>query len=150
MKRLPVITLMLIATAALTLGQAKGDDGKKSGDAEQQLMRLEREWADAYARRDVTALDRILADEFTETSEEDGVLNKSQFLAQVKSLGPTSESIVFDENKVRVYESTAVSTGRARWGSEAPGNAVRYMIVYVRRQGGWKAVASQLTNMARQ
>ncbi len=148
MKRIIIALTMMLATASLISSQMKRDDKSQSGNVEQTLMQMERQWAEAYARRDIATLDRILSDDYVETTE-DGVMDKKQYLAQAKSLGTTSESLILDENKMRVYGDTAVSTGRVRWESEPPTATVLYTVTYIKRQGRWQAVAMQLTALAK-
>jgi hypothetical protein len=53
---------------------------------EQELIRLENEWAEAWAKGDVAFFERIEADDYTWTSPSGEVWAKAQDLALVKSI----------------------------------------------------------------
>jgi hypothetical protein len=149
MKRPLFITAAMIAVACHAVPRTQQSEGTISDNSRQQITQLERQWADAVVRRDTAAVARILADEFTDI-DENRVASRSQYLAEVSSFRPTSESIVLADNSVRIHGNTAVSTGRYHWQGEPPSGGARYIAVYVRRDGRWQAVAFQATPSARQ
>src|SRR5215210_7768194 len=130
--------LVSFAFAWSAFGQTTGAL-KADGDARKQLTQIEDDWAKAYNSRDTTELERILADDFTDL-DENGTRDKRQYIASVKTLGPTSDSIVLSDRNLRVLGEAAVSTGQVRWASDTAGNVGRYIAVYVLRQGRWQAV----------
>ncbi len=144
MRRTIPIAIMVMAAACHPVSHDQPGDGRARGESSEQLARIERLWAQAYARRDTAEIGRLLADEFTDI-DEDGVSTKAQYLSQTAGFGPTSESIVLSEERFRVYGDAAVTTGRLRWQSDPPSNAGYYTAVYVRRSARWQAVAFQLT-----
>jgi ketosteroid isomerase-like protein len=140
MKRILVIAVVLLTVASTAAGRTRAE---KKGDVEREaVMRLERELADAFARRDIAALERILADDFTWV-DEDGVTKKAQYLKETAKLAATTDSIILDDREVRVYGNTAVSTGRFKWSGDSV--TAHYTAVYVKRSGRWQAVAGQFT-----
>jgi len=150
MKRIIIVSAMMIATASLISSQTKSDtNDKQSGKVEQAIMQMEREWADAFVKRDAATLERILASDFTDTDDEGHIENRAKYIDSAKNPVGTFTSIETSETKVRVYGNSAVSTGRyvIKGTEREQGEPFRYMAVYVKQQGRWQAVAFQSTRI---
>lgn len=158
MKQTLAVALLIASVAVLSIGQM-GDNqqgktkasGKES--VEQTLTQMEREWVEAAQKKDATTLDRILADDWVGQSPT-GAATKSQALADLKSGDSKLDSITLGDMKVREFGNTAVVTGSddeksSYKGKDTSGHYV-WTDVFVKRQGGWRAVASQSTLMAQQ
>ncbi len=120
-------------------------DGKTSAVREE-LLRLHREYNDAISRGDRKTLDRLIAEDFVRTTVA-GVNNKSEM--QIES---SSDDVSFTEDflKVRLYENTAVITGRVNVQFKDETFRVRFTEVWHKRQKGWQIVSSQLTTIQSQ
>jgi len=125
--------------------------GSASENVEETIMQVERDWGDALTKRDMVALDRILGDDHSVTTKDGSVLTKAQELANYKSGESTNELSDFDPMKVRVFGDTAVVTGGHREKSQYHGRDTsghyRWTDLFVKRNGRWQAVASQLTRV---
>lgn len=130
-----------------------------AGSVEQDLLKIEREWLDAYVRRDVAAMDRIEADDFTITFPDGKMRTKADELANLKQPAPAGPSpmLMTADTKVRIYGDTAVLTGKfIQKGTYAEGPKKgeayniqqRYTDTYVKRNGRWQVVASHLSAIA--
>jgi ketosteroid isomerase-like protein len=112
-------------------------------------MQLERDWGDAVTKRDLVALDRILGDDHSVITKDGSMLTKAQELA--KHGESADELFDFEPMKVRVFGDTAVVTGGHREKSQYQGRDTsghyRWMDVFVKRNGRWQAVASELTRV---
>ena len=111
-----------------------------------EIERLNDEWVRALEARDVTSLDRIMADDFIFTHPMEGD-DKGQFLADVESGDVRVEHMGRDNVTVRVFGDTAVLSCRdtARWqykGRDFTG-AYKTIHVYARRDERWQLVAIQ-------
>ena len=108
---------------------------------EQELIRLENEWADAWVKSDVAFFDRIMADDYTWTSPWGEVLTKAHNLALVKSGEDAITSWVLAEMKVRVYRDAAVVSGRDTIKETYKGEDIssqnRWTHTWVKRAGRW-------------
>jgi len=145
MKRIAIAVSVVVlvlpgAVQAQTLAQTK------SGGVEQELIKLENEWADAWVKRDVAFFDRIMADDYTWTSPWGDVSTKAQDLALVKSGQDVVKSWVLADMKVRVYGDAAVVTGRdtvkeTYKGADVSGQH-RWTHTWVKRAGRWQCVAA--------
>jgi len=79
---------------------------------EEQLRRLDREWNEAYPRRDVEALGRILADDWTAIDWAGLIVSRRQLLERVASHPAQFNRHEFDEFTLRVFSDAALVTGR--------------------------------------
>ncbi len=137
---------LLVAMCAIASMSCASSSQRTSGSensTEKQLAEVERSWGESYARRDIANLDQLLTDEFVDIGE-DGFMDKAAYLAQTKGLGPTPDSFVFSEHRVRRYGEVAVSMGRLRWENQPERMAAPYLAVYVMRAGHWRPVAFEL------
>jgi ketosteroid isomerase-like protein len=136
--------------ASEPLGQTAGLKADRESKEAQALLKLEREWAEAFKNRDKAALERILADDFIFTDDEGQVYGKAQYIeAAIQVIKVDSYAV--DDHMIRVYGDTGIVSGR--WtgkmtiaGKDASG-AFRYTDTFVKRQGRWQVVASQDTRI---
>ena len=153
MKRILVIAVLVIP-ASVVAGHTSGKRARQSGNTEHAIRQLVNEQANAQQKNDTAALERIWADDFTFTNSSGEVQTKAQRLAEIKSGELKFESIRIDDVQVRVYGDTAVVTGRGtvkgqRRGQDLTGQS-RSTSVYVKKQGRWQVVATQITRIAQQ
>ena len=151
MKRLLPALLMILVTSTLVFAQGseKKAEKKASGNVEQTLMDMERKWAAAALKSDAAAIEDILADSWTTIDAEGKLLTRRQSLDNAKKSKLTKSEV--SEMKVRLIDgSTAVVTGV--WtgaGTDEKGekfdNSNRFTDVFVKQNGTWKCVATQLT-----
>ncbi len=137
-------------TASTPASQSTGAGQPSGGD--QEFMRLNREWADAFVKRDKATLERILADDFMSTGPTGAVADKSQYIAGAGSTDAAIEAINIENGNVRMYGDTAVVTGRytlkGKAGGQDIGGPHSYTAVYVKRQGRWQPVAFHSSRVA--
>ncbi|HEX8091816.1 MAG TPA: DUF4440 domain-containing protein [Blastocatellia bacterium] len=117
---------------------------------EQELLKVERAWLDAYLNRDVAAMEQIESDDFTITHADGQVITKAQEIANLKKAPARDSSISFgtENTKVRFYGDTAILTGVFVYKGKDSTERSRYTDVYVKRNGRWQVVASHLTRLA--
>ena len=122
-----------------------------SASVEQELIKLENGWSEAMVKKDLAFLDRILANEFTETDAEGTVWTKAQELAVLTSGEFKCTSAVADDMQVRVYGDTAVATGRNTNKAQLKGKDIsgqhRWTDTWIKRDGRWQCVATQATRI---
>lgn len=135
---------------------AKPDDKKPAAASassasavEQELLKLERAWLDAYQKHDVAAMERIEADDFSITHSNGQVITKAQEIANLKKAGPGESSMTFstEETKVRLFGDTAILNGIVVMKGNNSTQRSRYTDVYVKRNGQWQVVASHLSQI---
>ena len=118
----------------------------QTGSVEQELVKLEHDWAKAGIKKDIAFFDQILADDFTATDPEGNVFSRAQYLAEMKSGDYVLASFVQDDLKVRIYGDAAVVTGRATIkgqykGEEASGQ-YQWTDTFIKHAGRWQCVAT--------
>ena len=118
---------------------------------EDQILNLDREWNEAYSRLDGAALDGIIADDWVCIDGTGLVITKSELLRRVASSASFLDPYEFDEIAFHMFQQTAIVTGRLS-GQMRDSDGVhdvkqRYMRVYVKRNGRWQAVATQVTKI---
>lgn len=156
MKQIFVIVLLALALSTLALGQKKTTGAKQnrapstsSNRVQEQLKKLEEEWATAFIKRDAAALDRILADDYSVINPNGSVGDKAQTIKEITSGELAFESIKYDNLKVRVYGTFAIVTGgevvTVRSDNQSSTKAFRFTDVFASRLGRWQAISSQLT-----
>ncbi len=135
-----VVALVLaVAVWAQTLAQPK------SGDVEQELIKLENELNDAWVKHDAEAYARLLADDYLATGPDGIMMTKAQELALLKSTETTITSVIADDFRVRVYGDAAVVTFRLTRkkqvkGKESTGQ-MRLTDTWIKRGGLWQCVS---------
>jgi len=107
----------------------------------------------ALIKGDAAALERILVDDFILIGVMDGAeISKSDLLTAIDLHQVEFEAFEPSENRVRIYEGTAVITGRTQMKGrlgDAPFTASsRYTHVFVWQENGWRLASAQGTPIA--
>jgi len=115
-------------------------------------LAIDRQFFASLIEADLQALDGLLADDFMLIDVMSGSeITKSSLLAVMGSGQVKFEAIEPAENLVRLYQTTAVVTGRTQMKGQlgdAPFSvSSRYTHVYVAQQNGWRLVAAQGTHV---
>jgi ketosteroid isomerase-like protein len=130
---------------------AKNSGASNTAAIEQELLKLDRQWLDAYEKGDTASLARIEADEFTVTYADGKVLTKAQDIELAKKSTAAELKLSTEDAKVRVYGDTAVITGilvqKMKEGEKEVTVRERYTDVWAKRNGRWQAVATALTTI---
>ena len=113
----------------------------------QELLKVNREYDEALVRGDISALERVYADEFIYTTPDGDVRDKAQQLAFTRTTDLKFESGQSDEVRIRIYGNTAVMTGRFTAKGKLKDKNIdireRYTAVWVKTDGRWRLVAEQ-------
>ena len=143
--------LILIGLLILASLSAASSQTAKLSEAEQtknDLIQLERDIGKANIASDYFFFDRVEAEEFIFTDAGGGVTTKKQDLEGLKQPAVPDVKLVaydVDEMNVRLYDKTAVVTGRVTTKRMVKGAEVvsksRFTDVFVWRQERWQLVA---------
>jgi ketosteroid isomerase-like protein len=114
------------------------------GPAEQEIAKLDRDLMDAVVRNDQTLMQRVAVERHVFINPAGGVQELGD------TTGPKIESLQSEDVQVRVHGDTAILIGRANVKGRFPdgrdiSGPYRYMRVFVKQQGQWRLVATQIT-----
>ncbi|SPE28099.1 conserved exported hypothetical protein [Acidobacteriia bacterium SbA2] len=116
-------------------------------DAEGEIRDLERQRFRAMEHVDVAALNRILSDDLIYTHASGLQQTKAEMIGVLGSGDFKYESISADSTRIRIFDQTAVVTGRAamkvKSGQGEQTFKLCYLDVYVKQDGRWQMVAWQ-------
>jgi ketosteroid isomerase-like protein len=113
------------------------------------LQDLDQEWSAAMAKNDAEAIGRFMSEDWVIIGPDGNVIDRARFLGLIKSGDLTHESVATEDWRLRVYGDTAVVTAQAKSEGKFKGQAFttheRSTSVFVRQDGRWQCVLTQLT-----
>jgi hypothetical protein len=120
---------------------------------EEELLKLEAEFAEAIIKNDGGAIERLVADEWIIINADGGIIDKERFLEVIKSGTLTHEMMESDNVRVRVYGDSAVVTALTRTKGKFMGQEFstheRTTDFLVRLNGQWRCALTQLTRLTK-
>ncbi len=126
--------LALVLTPAATIA---ADSGKELEDLERKLVA-------AIASGDLATYDQIVADDYVALQASGTESTKAEILASYRSGSLHYTGLEIFDVRARVFGDTAVvsakTRGMRREGDHDVPNRVRYIRVYAKRDGRWRAV----------
>ena len=138
--------LAAVASAALLINPAAG-----ASVAEQEAMAVTQAACDAFRLRDLAALERLLAPDFTLVSTSAEVQSRAQAIQEVREGDPHYERFENHDMTARVYGDAAVVQGitslKGRSGGKPFAVDVRFTDTLIRLDGRWAIVVSHVTRM---
>jgi ketosteroid isomerase-like protein len=145
---LPVLTQFLVLPARAPAQEPTPSPGP--GPAVE-VREATRRYDDALRRADVAAVEQFWAPEYTFINPRGERLTRAARLANLRAARTAFDSLAHtpQEEQIRTYGNVAVYTTlltlRGRYGGQAERGRYRALVVWVRRDGRWQQVASQLT-----
>jgi ketosteroid isomerase-like protein len=135
------IAAVLVVTARTV---AVRDRTAQETDVARELERLEQQLVTAIEAKDFTTYQRLVAEDYVAVAAA-GETTRAQAIATYRSGDLSLPGLKIGEVKVHVYGDTAMISARTfgdrvEKGKTVP-NRVRYMRVWVKREGQWRAVA---------
>ena len=123
----------------------------KTSEAEEELLKLEKEFAQAIVSNDLEGIGRIVADEWIIIDPNGDIVDRTRFFEVIKSGSLTHEMMESEDFRVRVYGDSAVVTGITRTKGKFMGQGFstqeRATDVFVKREGRWQCVLTHLTRL---
>lgn len=122
------------------MNQTKDIDDRNS------VLEAERKRIDAYINCDKQILDRIMSDDFYYVNSRGKIVTKNQLISALQNRVVTFESIELDDVNVRIFDNTAIITGKlhevGKSGDESFNEEFRFTRIYLRQNGNeWRSVA---------
>jgi ketosteroid isomerase-like protein len=120
---------------------------------EEELLKLENEFARAVASNDADALDRLLADDWIIVDPDGSIIDKARFLGVIRSGALSHDSMESTDLRVRLYGNTAVVTGlttsKGKFMGQEFTSCERATDIFVKQTGRWQCVFTQLTRFTK-
>ena len=136
----------MACAAAVRLSRRHGDRTDP-----QSLIRLEHSWNEAFYRKDVSFLERVLAAEFIATYEDGSQGDRAKEISLTKDFNQQVDSAKQDEFVVKIYGDTAVVWFTLHLTGPRQGQRIqvdlRYVDVFVWRANRWQCVSSHSTKV---
>lgn len=122
-----------------------------NSDDEQALKKIQHQWADARLKRDRSFATQIEADDFTVVWPDGQIINKQDDVKSYEADGAVFSEFKITDLNVRFYGETAIVVGQGSIKGHTPTKDLsgRYVWTdtFVKQNGAWKAVASQVTSV---
>jgi Domain of unknown function (DUF4440) len=113
---------------------------------ESKILALENAWNQAQLHHDAAALDQLLPATFVNTDYDGTVMNKVQFLADLKDPAYQASLVVNQDVKIHSYRNAAVVTGTYHTKGKYKGRPFehwgRFTDTWIFQDGIWQCVAS--------
>jgi ketosteroid isomerase-like protein len=122
-----------------------------ASDAVREVEQLERDLVAAIGRGDLATYDRIVADDYVAFPTRGEEKTKAEILAEYRSGARKYTALEIFDVKGRIFGDTAVvsakTKGFRREGGRDVPNRVRYVRVFAKRAGKWRAVAQMAAEL---
>ena len=120
---------------------------------EEELLKLEDEFARAVAGNDVDALDGLLANDWIIVEPDGSIIDKARFLGVIRSGALSHESVESTDLRVRLYGNTAVvtalTTTKGKFMGQDFASCERATDIFVKQTDRWQCVFTQLTRFTK-
>ena len=154
MRRTIVIAVLVLIAASIAFGQKENTPRTQERTVDQVIREVDHERIQAQIGADAAALERIYAHDFIGIGPSGTVRTKAQVIADFTSGDLTFQSITTDDVRVRVYQNTAVETGRSTMIGQDKGKVVprdnRFTRVWIKQQGRWRLVSNHYSPLITQ
>ena len=144
--RILVPLFAVVAMTAASGSAAARDRAPAAGDADvaREIERLEQQLVAAIEAKDLATYQRLVAEDYVAVGAA-GEQTRAQAIEAYRSGALSLPGLKIGEVKVHVYGDTAMISARTfgdrvEQGKTVP-NRVRYMRIWMKRQGQWRAVA---------
>ena len=121
--------------------------------AEEELLKLENEFAEAIVKNDLEGIGRLVTDDWIIIGPDGEIVDRARFFEVIKSGALTHDMMESEDLRVRVYGDSAVVTALTRTRGKFMGQDFttqeRATDVFVKRDGRWQCVLSHLTRFTK-
>jgi len=125
----------------------------KTSEAEEELLKIEKAFADAIVKNDLEGIERLVADDWIIIDPNGETVDRARFLEVIKSGALTHDMMESEDFRVRVYADSAVVTAttstKGKFMGQEFSTRERATDVFVRRDGRWQCVLTHLTRFAK-
>src|SRR6476620_10005331 len=123
----------------------------KTGEAEEELVKLEKAFAEAIVKNDLEGIGRLVTDDWIIVDPDGGIIDRARFFEVIKSGALTHDIMESEDFRVRVYGDSAVVTAitstKGKFMGQEFSTRERATDVFVKREGRWQCVLTHLTRL---
>jgi ketosteroid isomerase-like protein len=142
-----LLTIIVVAMVVPFAGQ------NRSSEMQEEIMKLEDEFGQAMIKNDAEAIGRFLADDWIIIDPDGGTIDRSRFLDVIKSGALSHETMNSEDVRVRIYGDTAMvtalTTTKGKYMGQEFTTQERATDVFVKQNGRWQCVLTQLTRFTK-
>ncbi len=121
--------------------------------AEEELLKLEKEFAEAIVRNDLESIGRLVTDDWIIIDPNGEIVDRPRFFEVIKSGALMHDLMESEDFRVRVYGDSAVVSAVTRSKGKFMGQEFstqeRATDVFVKRDGRWQCVLTHLTRFTK-
>lgn len=125
----------------------------RSSEMQEEILKLEEEFGRAMIKNDSEAIGRFLADDWIIVDPDGAIIDRSRFLGVIKSGALSHETMDSSDIRVRIYGTTAtvtaLTTSKGKFMGQEFTTQERATDVFVKENGRWQCVISQLTRFTK-
>ena len=118
-------------------------------EVEEELLKLEKAFADAIVKNDLEAIGRLVTDDWIIIDSNGEIVDRTRFFDVIKSGALTHETMESEDFRVRVYGDSAVVTAitstKGKFMGQDFSTHERATDIFVKRDGRWRCVLTHLT-----
>jgi ketosteroid isomerase-like protein len=116
---------------------------------EEELLKLEKAFAEAIVKNDPEAIERFVADDWIIIDPDGEIVDRTRFFEVIKSGALTHDMMESEDLRVRIYGDSAVVTAlthtRGKFMGQEFSTQERATDVFVKCDGRWQCVLTHLT-----
>jgi ketosteroid isomerase-like protein len=109
------------------------------------LWKLEDDWMNDRLLSDATSSDSLIDDEYQGSTSSGRAQTKAEFIKATLSHSGAFTGQTQSERAIKYWGDLAISTGKATLLGPGRAHAFRYLRVFLKKDGGWRLIASQST-----
>ena len=125
----------------------------KSGGMQEEILKLERDFGQAIIKNDPDAIGHFLADDWIIIDPDGGIIDKSSFLAVIRSGALSHQAMDSEDVRVRIYGDaasvTALTVTKGKYMGQEFTSQERATDMFVKKDGRWQCIVSQLTRFTK-
>jgi ketosteroid isomerase-like protein len=148
------LAALMVLQCSLAFGQSPAGPPVSKGDqsrAEAEIRQILNDLAVGQrSKADAKELERLYADEFTSVNASGQVQNKAAIIAARVSGRISAQSYELEEVETQIYGDIAIAKTSSRIEGKTARGRFRHLRVFIKRDGRWQIIATQMTKIAEQ
>ena len=122
-------------------------------EAQEEILELKKEFGEALIQNDADAIGRLLSNNWIIIDPDGSVIDRSRFLAVIKSGALKHEAMDSEDIRVRTYGNTATVTAithtKTKYLEKEFTTHERATDVFAKQNGRWQCVLTHLTTLTK-